>query len=201
MTTVTGTQSEKQPFFSFPNPINESVARSVAAGVVIMAAATIAFDFPWLMLALAYGFIARVAAGPRLSPLAQFTLRVVIPALKLPYRPIAGPPKRFAAAIGVAFSMTAIVLHFGFGLTGISYIVLSMLIVAAGLEAVFGYCLGCKVFSFLMRFGVIPESVCEDCANFEARYRRMAEQGLLPNGDPCAPISVETLDEAQANDK
>ena len=29
------------PFFSFPNPINESVARSVAAGVVIMSAATI----------------------------------------------------------------------------------------------------------------------------------------------------------------
>ena len=187
MAIATGTTPEKQPFFSFPNPINESVARTVAAGVVIIAAATIAFDFPWLMFALAYGFIARVAAGPRLSPLAQITLRVVIPALKLPYRPIAGPPKRFAAAIGVAFSVTAIILHFGFGLTGISYGVLGALIVAAGLEAVFGYCLGCKVFSILMRVGVIPESVCEDCANFEARYRRMAAQGLLPNGDPCAP--------------
>ncbi len=192
MATATGTQSQKQPFFSFPNPINESVARTVAAGVVILAVATIAFDFPWLMFALAYGFVARVVAGPRLSPLAQITLRVVIPALKLPYRPIAGPPKRFAAMIGVAFSVTAIVLHFGFGLTGISYGVLGALIFAAGLEAVFGYCLGCKVFSILMRIGVIPESVCEDCANFEARMKRLAEQGLMPDGSPCAPTDVQS---------
>lgn len=187
MTTVTSTQAAKQPFFSFPNPINESVARSVAAGVVIMAAATIAFDFPWLMFLIAYGFIARVAAGPRLSPLAQFVVRVAVPALKLPYKPIAGPPKRFAAAIGVTFSLTAIVLHFGFGLTGASYGVLGALVFAAGLEAAFGYCLGCKVFSILMRFGLIPESVCEDCANFEARMQRMAAQGLLPDGNPCTP--------------
>ncbi len=192
MAIASGTQTGKQSFFSFPNPINESVARTVAAGVVIIAAATIAFDFPWLMFALAYGFIARVAAGPRLSPLAQFTLRVVIPALKLPYKPIAGPPKRFAAAIGITFSITAIVLHFGFSLTGISYGVLGALILAAGLESVFGYCLGCKVFSILMRIGVIPESVCEDCANFDARMKRLAEQGLLPNGDPCAPGEVQS---------
>lgn len=193
MATATETQTQKQPFFSFPNPINESVARSVAAGVVILAVATIAFDFPWLMFALLYGFVARVAAGPRLSPLAQITLKVVIPALKLPYKPIAGPPKRFAATIGVAFSLTAIVLHFGFGLTGISYIVLSGLVFAATLEAVFGYCLGCKAFSILMKFGVIPESVCEDCANFEARMQRLAAQGLMPDGNPCAPSEVQTV--------
>lgn len=191
VTMITTTQSQKQPFFSFPHPINESVARSVAAGVVVMAAATIAFDFPWLMLLIAYGFIARVAAGPRLSPLAQLVLKVVIPAFKLPYRPIAGPPKRFAAAIGVVFSITAIILHFGFGLTGAAYGVLGALIFAAGLEAAFGYCLGCKVFSVLMRFGVIPESVCEDCADFAARARRMAAQGRMPDGSPCAPAKAE----------
>lgn len=192
MATATGTQAQKQPFFSFPNPINESVARSVAAGVVILAVATVAFDFPWLMFALLYGFVARVVAGPRLSPLAQIAQKVAIPVLKLPYRPIAGPPKRFAAAIGVTFSLTAIILHFGFGLSGISYIVLGGLIFAASLEAVFGYCLGCKVFSILMKFGVIPESVCEDCANFEARMKRMAAQGLMPDGNPCTPAEVQS---------
>jgi hypothetical protein len=187
MTTATGTQAPKHTFFSFPNPINESVARSVAAGVVIMSAATIAFDFPPIMFLIAYGFIARVAAGPRLSPLAQVVQKIVIPVLKLPYKPIAGPPKRFAAAIGVTFSLTAIILHYGFGLTGVSYGVLGALIFAAGLEAVFGYCLGCKVFSILMKVGLIPESVCLDCANFGAKMERMSEQGLLPNGNPCAP--------------
>ena len=196
MATASNTQVTKQPFFSFPNPINESVARSVAAGVVIMAATSIALDvafgFPWLMFAIAYGFVARVATGPRLSPLAQFVLKVAIPAFKLPYRPIAGPPKRFAAAIGVTFSITAIVLYFGFGLAGLSYVVLGFLIMAASLEAVFGYCLGCKVFSILMRFGVIPESVCEDCNNIEARFRRLAEQGLMPDGNPCVPADVNS---------
>ena len=193
MTTATGSQTSKPTFFSFPNPINESVARSVAAGVVVMAAATIAFDFPWLMFLIAYGFIARVAAGPRLSPLAQFTLKVTIPVLKLPYKPIAGPPKRFAAAIGVGFSVTAIVLHFGFGLTGASYSVLGALIFAAGLESAFGYCFGCKAFSILMRFGMVPESVCEDCANFEARMKRISEQGVLLDGNPCAPTDAQAI--------
>ena len=190
MASATGVQATKQPFFSFPNPINSSVARGVAAGVVVMAALTIAFDFPWLMLAIAYGFIARVAAGPRLSPLSQFVLKVAVPVLKLPYRPVAGPPKRFAAAMGVGFSVTAIILYFGFGLTGAAYITLGMLIFAASLEAIFGLCLGCHVFRVLMKLGVIPESVCEDCFNIEARYKRMAEQGLLPDGTPCGPVET-----------
>jgi len=40
-----------------------------------------------------------------------------------------------------------------------------LLIVAAGLESVFGLCLGCKAFALLMRFGVIPAEVCERCNN------------------------------------
>jgi hypothetical protein len=191
MTTVLGTTTtttiEKQSFFSFPNPINASVARGVAAGVVIMSVAIIALHWHWLMIPLAYGFIARVAAGPRLSLLSQFMVKVAVPVLKLPHTPVAGPPKRFAAAMGVGFSVSAIVLHYGFGLTGISYIVLAALIFAAGLEAVFNFCLGCKIFGILMRFGIIPESICEDCADIEARYKRLAEQGLLPEGNPCMP--------------
>ena len=38
--------------------------------------------------------------------------------------------------------------------------------VAAILESVFAICLGCYVFNFLMRVGVIPTTVCEACANF-----------------------------------
>ena len=192
MTTVLGTKTtEKQSFFSFPNPINASVARGVAAGVVIMAVAIIVLNWHWLMIPLAYGFIARVAAGPRLSPLSQFMVKFAVPVFKLPYTPVAGPPKRFAAGIGVAFSLTAIALHFGFGLTGASYVVLGGLTFAAGLEAVFNFCLGCKIFGILMRFGIIPDSICEECADIEARYKRLAAQGLLPDGNPCMPANPE----------
>ena len=141
-----------------------------------MAVLAIALDFPWLIFVIAYGFIARVIAGPRLSPLAQLASKVIVPKLRLPYDPVPGPPKRFAAAVGIGFSVTALILEFGFGYTTAAYSVLGMLIFAAGLEAVFGFCLGCRVFAILMRIGVIPDDVCEECADWETRARQLKRE-------------------------
>ena len=33
------------------------------------------------------------------------------------------------------------------------------------LEAAFGLCVGCRLFSVLMRLGLVPEEVCLDCAD------------------------------------
>ena len=148
---------------SFPNPVNEVSARLVAGGVVIMALATIIFDQPWLTVVLAYGFLARVLTGPKLSPLGQVVTRVVTPRLGVPERLVAGPPKRFAQGMGLAFSTTAAVLALGFGHRGAAYVVLGLLVAAATLESVFAYCLGCKVFALLIRAGIVPEEVCERC--------------------------------------
>lgn len=41
--------------------------------------------------------------------------------------------------------------------------------VAASLESFLGYCLGCKIFGLLMRWGVIPETVCESCNDISGR--------------------------------
>jgi hypothetical protein len=151
--------------FSFPNPVNEVSARLVAGAVVLMALVTIIFDQPWLTAVLAYGFIARVLTGPRLSPLGQLVTRVITPRLGIAPRYVAGPPKRFAQGVGAAFSVTAAVLALGFGLRGAAYVVIGLLATAATLESVFGYCLGCKAFALLMRAGVIPKEVCERCNN------------------------------------
>lgn len=149
--------------FEFPAVVNEVAARLVALGVVILSTLIIALDEPLLTLPLAYGFIARVAAGPRFSPLALLVTKVIVPRLPLAERPTPGPPKRFAQAMGVAFSVTASVLALGFGADAAAYAVLGMLVVAAGLEAFAGLCLGCRIFALLMRAGVIPETVCERC--------------------------------------
>ena len=82
---------------------------------------------------LAYGFIARVLTGPTLSPLGQLVTKVITPRLPFDSKPVAGPPKRFAQGVGVAFSVTAAVLALGFGLRGAAYVVLGMLAVAATL--------------------------------------------------------------------
>lgn len=149
--------------FSFPNPVNEVSARLVAAGVVVMSVATIAFDQPWILVSLAYGFVARALTGPTLSPLGQLVTRGITP--RLPFAPkcVPGPPKRFAQGIGATLSVTALILYLGFDATGAVTVLVAMIVVAATLESVFAFCIGCKIFAVLMRIGVIPESVCKEC--------------------------------------
>jgi hypothetical protein len=48
-------------------------------------------------------------------------------------------------------------------------IVLILLLSAAALESVFAYCVGCRIFAGLMRTGVIPETVCAECADVSLR--------------------------------
>ncbi|WP_449373348.1 DUF4395 domain-containing protein [Arthrobacter psychrolactophilus] len=79
-----------------------------------------------------------------------------------------GPPKRFAQGIGAALSITAfILLMTGGSLPGWTLMVL--LVVAASLEAFIGLCLGCIIFAFLMRRGIIPAGICEECASIGVR--------------------------------
>ena len=154
--------------FSFPNPVNDVSARTVATGVVVMAVLVAGLGWGWALIPLTYGFVARVLTGPTLSPLGQFAVRVVAPRLPQHEKLVPGPPKRFAQGIGVAFTVTASVLWLA-GAPGAARIVVAMLAVAATLEAALGFCLGCKVFALLMRAGVVPESVCEECNDLSLR--------------------------------
>ena len=129
--------------FSFPNPVNEVSARLVAAGVVVLAVVTLATRQEWLLAVLAYGFVARVATGPTLSPLGQLVTRVVTPRLGLEPRYAPGPPKRFAQAVGAAFSATAAVLALGLGYDTTPYLLIGVVAVFAFLEAAVGLCVGC----------------------------------------------------------
>ena len=160
--------------FTFPNPVDEHAARTVAAGVVLLAGFTLLTGWWWLTLPLAYGFVARVAAGPRFSPLGLLATRVIVPRLPLTPKHTPGPPKRFAQAIGAAFSITAAVLALGFGATGAAAALLAVLTLFATLEAAIGFCLGCQVFALLMRAGIIPADVCESCNDIWTRYERPA---------------------------
>jgi len=155
-------------FFSFPNPVNDVAARTVAAGVVLMGLVAAGLGWGWILIPLTYGFLARVACGPRFSPLGLIATKVVAPKLPQFEKLVPGPPKRFAQAIGVAFTVTASALWLA-GAPGAARLVLACLVLAAGLEAAFGFCLGCKVFALLMRAGVIPEDVCAECNDISLR--------------------------------
>lgn len=170
MTTTAPRPTAARPgLLSFPNPVDERAARTVAAGVVVMALTVLVLGQWWVLLPLAYGFVARVASGPRFSPLGLLATRVLVPRLASAPRLTPGPPKRFAQAIGAVCSLTALVLHLGFGADTAARAVLGVLTVAASLEAFAGFCLGCWMFGHLMRWGVIPEDVCADCNDISRR--------------------------------
>jgi hypothetical protein len=154
--------------FSFPNPVNEKAARVVAAGVFVLSIVTLATSAYWIAAVLAYGFIARVLSGPTVSPLGQAATRVLAPRLGAP-KPVAGPPKRFAQAIGAVVTVAAALFALAAGDHTVADVLLGLMILASGLESIFAICIGCRLFSLLMRAGLIPESVCAECANVSLR--------------------------------
>lgn len=163
-TTIAPTTGQvRERLLSFPDPVNEVAARLVALGVVLMATGTLVLELRWMTLVLAYGFVARVLTGPKLSPLGLLVTRVVVPRLPIPPRLVAGPPKRFAQGIGATATVLAAALTYGADQWGAAQVLLGTMVVAASLEAFAGFCLGCKAFALLMKAGVIPEAVCERC--------------------------------------
>lgn len=148
--------------FEFPDPVNETSARLVAGGVVTMAAAFLVFREGWILVPLVYGFLARVLTGPSLSPLGQLVTRVITPRLAVEHRYVPGRPKRFAQGVGLAFSGGA-ALAWLLGAPVVTYVLLGVLVVAATLEAVFAFCLGCIAYRFLFE--------CDDCGDISERLR------------------------------
>src|ERR1700733_8115630 len=162
--------------FSFPNPVNEKAARTVA-GVVLVTVLVILFtSWYWLLIPLAYGFWARVLTGPTLSPLGWTAQNVIAPRLG-GRRPVAGPPKRFAQLMGAVMSTAVLVLALIAGDHTAADVVLILFLPAAGLESIAGYCVGCKIFGLLMRTGLVPETVCAECADISLRPRSATPRG------------------------
>jgi hypothetical protein len=149
---------------SFPNPVNEKAARVVAAGVALASALTLATGWYWLLVPIAYGFVARVLTGPTLSPLGRFATSVAAPRLGPPIH-VPGPPKRFAQGIGAVCTVSAAVFALALHWSTAADVVLAMMVVFATLEAAFAFCVGCRIFALLMAIGVVPAAACEACAD------------------------------------
>ena len=175
----------------FPDPVNETSARLVAAGVIAQALVFLVLREWWVLVPLTYGFLARVATGPTLSPLGQFVTRVATPAVEgdlrrrnpgFHSRQVPGPPKRFAQAIGLAFTVSAS-LAWAAGVPEISITLIGLLTIAATLEAVFAVCLGCIAYSAIWG--------CADCNDISARLR----QALVEAREEVLATPAVTLDE------
>jgi hypothetical protein len=147
--------------------VNNKAARLVAGAVALLSLLGLVTGWSWLLILLAVGFWLRVAAGPRLSPLGFAATRIA--PLLGPPEMTPGPPKRFAQTIGGVTTTIGAILVFAFGIDAAGTVVFAIMAVFATLESVFSLCVGCKMFAGLMRLGIIPEEVCEACADISLR--------------------------------
>ncbi|HKT44497.1 MAG TPA: DUF4395 domain-containing protein [Gaiellaceae bacterium] len=146
--------------------MNETSARLVAAGVAVLAVVAIAFQQGWLLPVLAYGFVARALTGPTLSPLGLVATHVLTPRVHVVHRFSPGPAKRFAQSIGAVFTTAASLVWYVAGQHTAALVLAGVIALFASLESGLGLCVGCKTFYVGMRLGIVPPSVCENCAPF-----------------------------------
>ena len=156
----------------FPAVVNERAARLVAGYVALVSVLALVTGWLWLAALLAVGFALRVASGPRIDPVGRLASDVVAPRLGRRIL-VPGAPKRFAQAIGLVLT-TAATVALALGASGVTVALLGVLVVFALLESVVGFCAGCWVFGYLMRWGVVPERVCVECADITSRYARQS---------------------------
>ena len=152
---------------SFPHPVNEIAARWVAFMVFSLSIAIVVSDLYWMIWVLAYGFLARVLTGPKLSPMGLLSTKIILPYLIKKEKLVPGPPKRFAQLIGLIFSTAIFVSIAIYQINVLANTLLIILSIFAFLESILGFCAGCLVFKYLMKFKLIPDSICESCNNFQ----------------------------------
>lgn len=147
--------------FAFPAVVNETAARLQAGAVAVLLGAAFAARQPWIVGVLAAGFLVRVLLGPRYSPLAR-AVSILAPRMATP-RPVAGSPKRFAQGIGATLLLGSVAL-FLVGDAPVAWGLALTVAAFATLEALFAFCLGCRIYGGLQRLGLVSPSACVDCA-------------------------------------
>ena len=93
-------------------------------------------------------------AGVQRHPYGAIFRRLVRPRLKPPTELEDPTPPTFAQGVGLVITLVGLVLH----LAGVPYalvIAAAAAFVAAFLNSVFGYCLGCQIYLLLVRVGVL----------------------------------------------
>ena len=124
-------------------------ARLTAFFVLFASVVFLAAPLPVIALALAFDFALRAFPGTYPSPLA-LAAKKLLARLAAKEVMIAAAPKRFAARLGLLFSLLALALAAADEMAA-SRLVAGMLAICAALEALFGFCLGCELYSLWAR--------------------------------------------------
>ena len=128
--------------------VNNNVARLVAALVIINTVAALSLNLWWLLFIQLYDFAVRAADKRQLS-LFRYIGQHVANLLKLPVVAVDAAPKRFAAGVGLVFTLAIIAALLLNQFTAAS-VLAGILLLCAVLEALLAFCVGCYVYTFLV---------------------------------------------------
>lgn len=110
-----------------------------------------------LLLAISLVFAWSAVAGIRRNPFSLVFRSLIRPRLRPPAEFEDPRPPTFAQAVGFAVTIAGVILG-AFGIAGAVPIAAGAAFIAAFLNAVFGYCLGCQLYLLLVRARVIPRT-------------------------------------------
>ncbi len=129
------------------DPRGQRFAATLTTAVL---AAVLVTGSGWLLAAQVAVFAVATAAGVTASPYGVIYARLVRPRLGPPGELEDARPPRFAQAVGLAFAATGLVALLA-GWTVLFYVVVTAALVAAFLNAAFGFCLGCEIYLLARR--------------------------------------------------
>jgi len=125
-------------------PRFSALITTVVLGVVLVTSSV------WLLAAQAVVFAAGSVFGLRYSPYGLLYRRLIRPRLGPPAELEPEAPPRFAQGVGLVFAVIGVA-GYAAGLTWLGVAATAAALVAAFLNAVFGFCLGCEMYLLIRR--------------------------------------------------
>lgn len=132
------------------DPRGPQVAAGLTAVVLALALVLPATAATVLVAVQAVLFAVGASRGVQRTPHAWLFRTLVRPRLAPPTELEDPAPPRFAQAVGLAFTLVALV-GYAAGVTLLAQVAVGLALVAALLNAVFAFCLGCEVYLLLKR--------------------------------------------------
>jgi hypothetical protein len=124
--------------------------RFAAAVTTLVLAIVLVTGSGWLVLAQAIVFALPALLGMRWSPYGTLFRLAVRPRLGPPTETEDAAPVRFSQTVGLVFTLVAAAGYLG-GVTALGIVATAFALLAAFLNAAFGFCLGCEVYGLVAR--------------------------------------------------
>ncbi|WP_020501223.1 DUF4395 domain-containing protein [Sciscionella marina] len=131
-------------------PVDVRGPRFAAWVTTVVLAVVLLTQWWWLLAAQLLVFAIGGFAGLRYSPYSWVFRTLVAPRLSPPTEREPTPPLRFAQSVGFVFAAVGLA-GFLTGLNWLGLVATALALIAALLNAAFGFCLGCRMYLLLHR--------------------------------------------------